>query len=212
MARLAGRAAEYTSEPRVDAPLPVARITLPSGVEVLTNATEIDELLSRELQRQVVLSSAAPANPELEEYWPDLEELDHQDTVTDERMPSSTFFDLASVHVVSTASLARLQELYPGGDFTAHRFRPNLVIETGDPAGFVENDWIGRTVTVGDALRLRITRGCPRCVMTTLAQPGLPKDTGILRTIARHNSGHVGVYAEVVQAGVVRRGDCLAVE
>jgi MOSC domain-containing protein YiiM len=43
--------------------------------------------------------------------------------------------------------------------------------------------------------------------MTTLPQGDLPKDSGILRTAARHNEVHVGVYAEVQRPGTVRRGD-----
>jgi uncharacterized protein len=58
---------------------------------------------------------------------------------------------------------------------------------------------------------LEITEHCPRCVMTTLAQGDLPKDSGILRTSALHNAVHVGVYAEVRRAGRVRRGDTVTV-
>lgn len=205
-------AAEYVTEPSVAATLPPARITLPSGTELLTDDPEVDALLSRALQRTVTLSSAAPAEPELEEYWPDLTELDHQDAVTDEAMPSGTFFDLASVHLVTTATLARLAKLYPDGDFALRRFRPNLVVDTGAEIGFIENNWIGHTVAIGAELRLRITGGCPRCVMTTLEQPGLPKDTGILRTAARQNDTQVGVYGEVVQPGTVHRQDAITLD
>jgi MOSC domain-containing protein len=45
--------------------------------------------------------------------------------------------------------------------------------------------------------------------MTTLPQGDLPKDSGILRTAAQHNDVNIGVYASVVQAGKLRRGDAL---
>jgi uncharacterized protein len=67
-------------------------------------------------------------------------------------------------------------------------------------------------VRIGDEVRLAITGPCPRCVMTTLAQADLPKDSGILRTAARHNEVNVGVYASVVQNGEVRRGAAVRVE
>jgi uncharacterized protein len=35
----------------------------------------------------------------------------------------------------------------------------------------------------------------------------VPKDSGILRTAARHNSVNVGVYAAVLSGGTIRRGD-----
>jgi MOSC domain-containing protein YiiM len=47
--------------------------------------------------------------------------------------------------------------------------------------------------------------------MTTLPQADLPKDPGILKTAAQHNKAHVGVYAKVVQTGVIRIGDTLTV-
>src|SRR6266536_6631493 len=56
---------------------------------------------------------------------------------------------------------------------------------------FVENGWIGRTVAIGEAVRLNVTDPCPRCVMTTLPQGDLAKDLGILRAAADHNRVHV---------------------
>ncbi|MCU1263588.1 MAG: domain containing protein, partial [Bryobacterales bacterium] len=81
-----------------------------------------------------------------------------------------------------------------------------------DEKGFVENAWIGRILAIGDTVRLSITGPCPRCVMTTLPQGDLPQDTGILRAAARHNHANVGVYASVLQGGMVRRCDSIKLE
>jgi hypothetical protein len=43
--------------------------------------------------------------------------------------------------------------------------------------------------------------------MTTQAQPGLPKDPSVLRTIVRDGNQNLGVYASVVSPGAVRIGD-----
>jgi uncharacterized protein YcbX len=135
-------------------------------------------------------------------------ELDYQETVTDETMPAGTFFDLATIHVLTTATINQLRGLYPEGRFEARRFRPNVIVRSDDEdAGFAESNWVGQQLRIGDDVVLEITDHCPRCVMTTLAQGDLPKDSGILRTAARHNDVHVGVYAEVQEAGTVRRGD-----
>src|SRR5438128_1078843 len=143
-----------------------------------------------------------------EEYWPDIEGLDYRDTVTEWELPAGTFFDLAVVHLLTTATIERLRALYPEGRFEVRRFRPNIVVATGpDQQGFVENDWIGHTLAIGDEVRLRITGPCPRCVMTTLPQGDLPKDAGILRVAAQHNHANVGVYAEVIAGGATQRGD-----
>jgi uncharacterized protein YcbX len=130
--------------------------------------------------------------------------------VTEWELPVGTFFDLAVVHLLTTATIDRLGALYPEGRFEVRRFRPNIVVSTGpDAQGFVENDWIDRTVMIGDEVRLRVTGGCPRCVMTTLPQGDLPRDPGILRTAAQHNQADVGVYADVIAGGAVRRGDAV---
>src|SRR5262252_5437609 len=142
-----------------------------------------------------------------------MEGLDHRDTVTDFGLPEGTFFDCAVVHVLTTATLDRLRGLYPQGRFEVRRFRPNLVVETSKGAhDFVENAWIGQVIAIGDSVRLSVTGPCPRCVMTTLPQGDLPKDTGILRTAAQHNRANVGVYASVLQGGNIRRGDSARLE
>jgi uncharacterized protein YcbX len=82
-----------------------------------------------------------------------------------------------------------------------------VVATPAEDQGFVENGWVGRTMAIGGDVRLAITEPCPRCVMTTLPQGDLPKDSGILRTAAQHNGVNVGVYASVVNGGTIRRGD-----
>jgi uncharacterized protein len=121
---------------------------------------------------------------------------------------SSGYFDCALVHLLTTATLDRLRELYPQGRFEVQRFRPNIVVETAHgERDFVENAWIGQVLAIGDSVRLSVTGPCPRCVMTTLPQADLPQDTGILRTAARHNGANVGIYASVLEGGPLRRGD-----
>jgi len=192
---------------------PPVRITLPDGTALTSDQQGLDELLSKVLGREVTLRTPAPKTPSLEEYWPDMEGLAHRETVTDEPMPPETFFDLAAVHLLTTATIDRLRELYPHGRFEARRFRPNIVVQpTPGEKGFVEDAWIGRVLAIGETVRLSITGPCPRCVMTTLPQGDLPRDPGILRTAAQHNRANVGVYAAVLQGGTIRRGDPVRIE
>ena len=199
--------AAYVEPPEANATLPAVRLTLPNGTALTTESENLNDVLSGALGRAVELTQVGTEQESLaEEYVPDIEGLEHRDTVTEWELPAGTFYDLAVVHLLTTATLDRLRELYPAGRFEARRFRPNIVISTAEP-GFVENDWLGRTVTVGETVRLRITRPCSRCVMTTLAQGDLPKDPGILRTAAQNNAANVGVYADVISAGAIHRGD-----
>jgi hypothetical protein len=117
------------------------------------------------------------------------------------------------IHLLTTATLDRLRELYPQGRFEVRRFRPNIVVQLASgEKGFAENAWIGHTLAIGTAVRLNITGPCGRCVMTTLAQGDLSRDPGILRTAAQHNQVNVGVYATVVRGGTIRRGDPVRIE
>jgi uncharacterized protein YcbX len=218
--------AAFVDTPQSGAQLPPVRITLPDGNMLSSTQTEVNRTLSGVLNREVTLEVTERAQPEVvestfpnpwtpkaEEYWPDMEGLDYRDTVTDFDLPEGTFFDSAVVHVLTTATLDRLRELYPLGRFEVRRFRPNFVLQTADGVkDFVENAWIGHTLAIGDQVRLSISGPCPRCVMTTLAQGDLPKDPGILRTAAQHNQVNVGVYASVRQGGMVRRGDAVRLE
>lgn len=202
--------AAYVEPPQAGSGLPAVRLTLPDGRAVVSDQPDLANVLSGALGRDVAFAQA-PRDGEApsataEEYWPDMAGLDYRDTVTDWELPAGTFYDIAVVHLLTTATLDRLRELYPEGRFEVRRFRPNIVV-AGDGQGFVENDWIGRTVAIGDEVRLRISGPCPRCVMTTLAQGDLPKDAGILRAAAQHNEASVGVYADVLAGGTARRGD-----
>lgn len=184
------------------------KITLPDGTQIFSDAANVDTVLSDVLQRAVKLETAAPAAPEIEMYTPDIDGLPGQDTVTDIGIHSSSFFDGATVHLLTTATLDQLQAIAARSRFEPRRFRPNLVVRPANGAtGFVENDWIDKTLAIGDQVRLRITGPCPRCVMTTLPQSELPPDLDVLRTVVKHNEGNVGVYASVLQNGMIRRGD-----
>ena len=219
--------AALADAPKPGKTMPPVRIVLPDGTIASSEQLDVHPILSTVLKRPVTLKAAerihlAGAESSVgsdrraataEEYWPDMEGLEHRDTVTDFGLPQGTFFDAAVVHVMTTATLDRLRGLYPHGRFEVRRFRPNMVIETanGGP-DFVENAWIGRTLAIGDAVRLSITGPCPRCVMTTLAQGDLPRDAGVLRTAAQYNRANVGVYASVLRGGKVHRGDSISLE
>ena len=196
------------------------RITLPDGTLVSSEQDDCNQILSRALGREVMLDAVGRGEEEAtssvstagtasaEEYWPDMEGLDFRDTVTDFALPTGTFFDCAVVHLLTTATLDRLGELYPRGRFEPRRFRPNIVVQPASgERGFIENTWVGQTLAIGDDVRLSITGPCGRCVMTTLPQGDLPRDPDILRTAAKHNQVQVGVYAAVVRGGMIRRGD-----
>ncbi len=205
--------ASFVEPPRVSDKMPAVRITLPDGKSISSDQEGVDGLLSQALGARIRLMAASFEKPSYEEYWPDIEGLANREKVTDEIMPPRTFFDLATIHLLTTATIDRLREFYPEGRFEARRFRPNIVVEPSPSVkDFVENGWVGRILRIGGEVRLRITKPCTRCVMTTLAQGDLPRDLGILRTAALFNQVNVGVYASVERSGSIKRGDLIWVE
>ena len=115
------------------------------------------------------------------------------------------------LHILTSASLRKLEALLPAGiDADPRRFRPNLVIETREE-GFVEQDWIGRSLALGSA-RVRITAPCARCSFTALSQGELPFAPSVLHAITRHGNGGFGVLATVVERAELRVGDAAVLE
>jgi hypothetical protein len=194
-------------------PAPQIEISLPDGQSTTSGSAEVNTLLSGALGRPVRLISAVPDQASIEHYWPEVEGTKYQDAITQIVMPTDTFFDACHVHAISTATLARLQELSPASTFDARRFRPNVVIQPVESTvGFVEDAWVHQTLSIGETARLNVFTGCPRCVMTTLPQSELSADLDILRTTARHNQVIAGIRATVLQGGLIRQGDPIWLE
>jgi uncharacterized protein len=205
--------ATFVESPQTQAAMPPVRFALPNGDRVSSDQSNIDNILSQLLGREVELLTAVPETPSLDQYWPDLEGAANRDTITQLFMPPGTFFDSCPIHALTTATLARLQHLYPEGQFEPARFRPNILIEpTAAQSTCVENDWVGSQMTIGDAVCLSIDTACPRCVVTTVAQSDLPTDLNILRTTAQYNKSIAGIRTSVLRAGSIRCGDPIWLE
>jgi uncharacterized protein len=108
-------------------------------------------------------------------------------------------YEVAPLHLVTTASLSKLAGLGALADVDPRRFRPTVLIETQEGEdGFVENHWIGKAIRIG-AHRISVTEATRRCGMTLIAQPGLAEDANVLRAIMRHNARHLGVYGRLAE-------------
>jgi MOSC domain-containing protein len=196
-----GRAA--VEPPRGEGELPPVRISLPDGTSVTSDSVEVDRGLSAHFERNVTLGRDAPEDFTIEELHPDVERTgagDHGGTVTEQRLgatlfaelgmaspvPAGSFFDVFPLSTLITSTLSHASGLRPQSRFDPRRFRMNVIVHTERP-GFIENDWVGRELRLGDTVRIQVALPDPRCVMTTLAQGDLPKDADVLRTLVRHN-------------------------
>ncbi|MGX1541238.1 MOSC domain-containing protein [Streptomyces adustus] len=208
------------------------RVVLPDSTELPVADRELDLLLSKLLGRQVSCSAVVPEHGRLERAVPAYEGgvpdtmrasafVDETgESITTGGVAPGTFFDFGRVHLVTTAALARMREVYPSGDFDPRRFRPNLVVDPGTGPGFPEDTWVGSRLRVGEAL-FRVVVPTPRCVLPTLGHDELPADPGIMRAVAREHRVPVfdlgrlsclGVYLEVLEAGTVELGDTITVQ
>jgi uncharacterized protein YcbX len=124
-------------------------------------------------------------------------------------LKSGSFFEIGAVFVLTSGSAAHLGRLQGAtGPADRRRFRPNLYVDTcPGPERFVEDEWAGRALRVGDELVLTDFAPTLWCVTSTLAQEELPRDLSVLRTAAQAHGGCLGVYASVRSPGLVRVGD-----
>ncbi|MFA5454616.1 MAG: MOSC N-terminal beta barrel domain-containing protein [Sulfurimonas sp.] len=203
--------AKYISEPTENF-ISGVQIEFPDKQTFLSTQNNIDEKLTNAFSRSVKLSSTVPQIVQLEEYFADIQEIKQHDSIVNANMAEGTFFDLGTIHLLTTATLKKFEELYGEGDFHINRFRPNIVVDlNSNHSGFIENEWVGKNIAIGDEVILKIKESCPRCVMTTLEQDDLPKDINILKTIIKHNNGNLGIYADVVRGGIIKNNDLIQI-
>ena len=232
--------ARFLTQPADAGGSPPVEVTFPDGTVVCTDDDSGAELTRRVadlLRREVRLISTAPDGIAVDEVIPQLQgigesafetmQVDAADSQGDRYMqfPAAmaapgTLLDLAAMHVLATSTLRRMAAAHPEGSWDPRRMRPNILIDDSvEPAN--EDDWLGCDLHIGEHAVVHIVGATPRCVMTTLPQPGLPKDSNVLKTIARVNMKDLGPlgrmpcagsYAEVVTPGVVRRGDSIRFE
>jgi uncharacterized protein YcbX len=113
--------------------------------------------------------------------------------------------DAGQVSLVGTATLRELGALCElEGPVDPRHLRVNLVVETAEP--FEEEGWLGREVRVGEVV-LRLVERIERCRMVDLEQVGLPALGGLLKVVGAEREMCAGVYADVVEPGLLREGD-----
>jgi len=228
--------AAYHGTPEQGQELPPVRITLPNGKLTDSDSESCNQILSDFFGREVRLAREAPQDFTIDQFHPDLENLDpagNRNISTEQKAGSAlfnsmgvesplapgSFMDAFPISLMTTSTLDYMQELRPETNFDERRFRMNVIVKTAD-RGFVENAWVGKTLKTGNGVLLIITMPDPRCVMTTLSQDGLDRDNYVLRTLVDHNRLDIigagkypcaGVYAVVGNGGMIRVNDTVEI-
>lgn len=208
-------------------------IELPDGTVVRSDDPDVEARVSAAIDQPITLWPLQPAD-DLDHYrrgGPDSDDIlvelravfGREDdeplpdlsifppVIMEFESPPGTYLDAFPLLVMSTSALRSLQDALPDSTVDVRRFRPNIVIDTGDQPGHPEFDWVGGQITIGDVV-LDIIEACPRCVMVTReVTPDVPADRAVLRHIVRDLGQNVGVYAAVSTSGTISVGDPVSV-
>jgi uncharacterized protein YcbX len=120
--------------------------------------------------------------------------------------------DVEPLSLMSTASAEALSR-WAGDDprvLDTRRFRLNIELAGCEP--FEEDTWEGRAMRIGDAV-IRVGGPIPRCAITTYDPDSGVRDFGTLKAIREvrgvtpQGKLNFGVYASVVEPGVIAVGD-----
>lgn len=126
--------------------------------------------------------------------------------VTLAREQTVSHFDAGAVHILTTASLNWLKARLSESIIDERRFRPNVLI-AAEGCELLEQNWLGKTLKLGESVELEITHNTERCIMTTFAQDFLPEDKRIFTFLGREAELNFGVYGKVICGGTVAEND-----
>ena len=227
-AKKIGGLMQFSAE-RVDPALRTVKITAPNGESFLTNEADSSEKLSSLLGHRVVLEEL-PDVSDVEHFRRGPSDTDDVlaemravfGRTEDEPLPDFSIFppevmefespvgthhDCFPLMVMTTSALAAMKAAVPDSVVDVKRFRPSLVVDSGDADGHPEFQWKNKRIAIGSAV-IEILDPCPRCVMVTRAiNNDIPEDRAVLRHIVRDLNQSVGVYARVLSPGKCSVGD-----
>lgn len=150
--------ARFLSTPTQDCPSSPIEVVFADGSSVRDDDAKLTRRVSQLLGREVCLIRTAPDGVGF--------------------AAPGALLDLAGLHILAGSTLRALAARYPAGDWDPRRMRPNILVAGDGPD---DDRWLGCDLHIGAEAVVRIVSPTPRCVMTTLAQPGLPRDPGIFR-------------------------------
>ena len=119
-------------------------------------------------------------------------------------------FDTFPISLISTQTIEALGAIV-SHDLDVQRFRPNILVDAVDGVAFPEDEWLGRVIRIG-AARVRVDKRDGRCVVITIDPETGERSPAVLKAVADHRQGCLGVYGTTVEAGAVGLGDEVVLE
>jgi uncharacterized protein YcbX len=233
--RLMNLAASYVGEPPAARcfgdDVPPVCISFPDGSEVLSSE-DVDAAVSAYAEADLTLKPLQ--SPDNRDHYRWSEPLDEAAimkilgikpgeappdlSVYDEELvallsefyaPPGTYNDMAPIHLLTTASLAYMEQL-SGETFDRRRFRPNFLVETPGKPAPIEFSWVGKRLRIGD-VTLRVAAKTIRCSMPARGQAAndLPVSPGVAKAIYENTNRFLGAYLSVETPGEISPGDAV---
>ncbi|MDE2744823.1 MAG: MOSC N-terminal beta barrel domain-containing protein [Chloroflexota bacterium] len=229
MPKLLQFASAYAESPSFDQRSPAVTITTPDNLQVQSADEDRDQQLSEILGRPVMLTPLHPADdlawyaraqmPEGVDPMQALRQLmgmQEDDPLPDFSglpadlqnfsTPPGTYFDCYPIHIMTTSSLSTLASAGGGDDVDVRRFRPNVLIDTGDAEGLLEVDWTGKRLRLGEVV-IGLQTTTVRCSVPAHAQREFGSSRAVGRALIENTKQHLGSYCNVLEGGTVKLGD-----
>lgn len=113
------------------------------------------------------------------------------------------------ISLINLASCRALGEII-GQPVDPLRFRANFYLDGMEP--WEEFDLVGQTIEIGNHVRLKVTQRIFRCAATNVDPVTARRDLDIPGTLMR-SFGHTdcGIFAEVLEGGLVAEGDSVRI-
>ncbi|TSC74959.1 MAG: MOSC domain containing protein [Parcubacteria group bacterium Gr01-1014_33] len=122
------------------------------------------------------------------------------------RFSEKGMWDSRPISLFSTDTLRTLEKEIKI-DLDYRRFRANFYVKWDNGEPFFEDKLVGKTLQIGEKLKITISKKDPRCVIITYDPETTEKNTAILPHIATRHENCAGVYGVVLQEGIVRKRD-----
>ncbi|WP_211745756.1 MOSC domain-containing protein [Paenibacillus sp. Marseille-Q4541] len=180
--QMAGFQARFTGEEGLQQ-YPRVEVTTPEGQKFYFGDADLTQKLEQMYNKQIVPVEFAPEHVPLGAI-----EEEHIQFVTD-------------------ASIRALEALWENKEVDPRRFRPNFVLSLVEKIPFIEEEWFGKRIRIGENVILKIKRSCERCSIINVHPENTKKDPSLLKKVAKERNNQFGVYASVLQTGIIRADD-----
>lgn len=115
--------------------------------------------------------------------------------------------DTRTIHLINANTVRQVAQKCGLSHLHPTRFRPNIVVEGWEP--WAEFDWIGKTLQIGDSIKLSILAKTVRCdgVSVDLLDYHVLDIPKVLTQHFPEHGPYLGVYAVIEDSGVISLGD-----